>query len=84
MNCVRQVLIALSFATSAAAHTVATATPRSPDDAVVTYGGFADSGYLFDFNEPTNKLFRSRGTPWHTDDLHLKMSGVYIKKRLAD
>jgi hypothetical protein len=84
MNCVRQVLIALSFATSAAAQTVATATPKSRDDAVVTYGWFADFGYLFDFNQPTNKLFRSRGTTWHTDDLHLNMSGAYLKKRPAD
>jgi len=44
------------------------------------YGGFLDAGYLFDFNHPTNKLFRSRGTAWHVDDLHLNMTGAYIKK----
>lgn len=29
------------------------------------YGGFADVSYLLDFNDPANKLFRSRGTAWH-------------------
>src|SRR5437588_9324140 len=29
------------------------------------YGGFADFGYLLDFNHPANEIFRSRGTTWH-------------------
>jgi hypothetical protein len=48
------------------------------------YGGFLDVGYLSDFNHPTNKLFRSRGTAWHVDDLHLNMTGAYIKKKASD
>jgi hypothetical protein len=48
------------------------------------YGGFADVAYLFDFNHPANKLFRSRGTAWHVDDLNVNMTGGYIKKKRAD
>jgi hypothetical protein len=45
------------------------------------YGVFADLGYLLDFNHPSNKIFRSRGTTWHTDAVHLNMSGAYLKKQ---
>jgi hypothetical protein len=44
------------------------------------YGGFVDVGYLLDFNHPANDIFRSRGTAWHADDLHLNMAGAYVKK----
>jgi len=44
------------------------------------YGGFLDVGYLFDFNHPTNKLFRSRGTAWHVDDLHLNMRRWFFRR----
>lgn len=44
------------------------------------YGGFVDVGYLLDFNHPANDNFRSRGTAWHVDDLHLNMAGAYVKK----
>ena len=47
-----------------------------PGDRRWQYGGFADVGYLRDFNDPANKLFRSRGTAWHVDDLHLNMMGA--------
>ncbi len=55
-----------------------------PESVEWQYGGFLDIGYLFDFNHPTNKLFRSRGTAWHVDDLHLNMTGAYIKKKASD
>jgi len=45
------------------------------------YGGFADLGYLLDLNHPANKVFRSRGTTWHTDALHLNMAAAYLKKQ---
>ena len=32
------------------------------------YGGFVDVGYLRDFNHPSNRLFRSRGTAFHVDE----------------
>ncbi len=44
------------------------------------YGGFVDLGYLLDFNHPANKIFRSRGTTWHVDDLHMNMAAAYIRK----
>src|SRR5258708_3953705 len=44
------------------------------------YGGFFDVGYLLDFNHPANDIFRSRGTTWHVDDVHLNMAAAYIKR----
>ena len=48
------------------------------------YGGFVDFGYLLDFNHPANQIFRSRGTTWHVDDVHLNMAAAYIKKDPTD
>jgi hypothetical protein len=48
------------------------------------YGGFADLGYLLDFNHPSNRLFRSRGTAWHVDRMHLNMAGAYLKKKASE
>ncbi|MGH9881493.1 MAG: outer membrane beta-barrel protein [Pyrinomonadaceae bacterium] len=48
------------------------------------YGGFIDLGYLLDFNHPSNRLFRSRGTTFRIDRLHLNMAGVYAKKKAAE
>ena len=47
-------------------------------------GGFIDIAYLVNFNDPPNKLFRSRGTAWHTDDLLVNMAGLYVKKKASD
>jgi hypothetical protein len=55
-----------------------------PEGTEWMYGGFADLGYLLNFNHPGNKIFRSRGTAWHTDAIHLNMSGAYLKKQVAD
>ena len=48
------------------------------------YGGFVDLGYLLDFNHPPNRLFRSRGTAFHVDRVHLQMAGVYAKKKATE
>ena len=48
------------------------------------YGGFVDLGYLLDFNHPANRLFRSRGTAFHVDRVHLNMAGVYAKKKATE
>jgi len=48
------------------------------------YGGFVDTGYLLDFNHPANEIYRSRGTAWHVDDLHLNMAGAYLKKKASE
>ena len=49
-----------------------------------TYGGFADLGYLRDFNDPANHLFRSRGTTFHVNEFDLNMTAVYLKKVSAE
>lgn len=49
-----------------------------------TYGGFLDVAYLDAFNDPPNKLFRSRGTAFHVDDVYVNMSGAYVKKKTTD
>jgi hypothetical protein len=48
------------------------------------YGGFFDLGYLLDFNHPANRIFRSRGTTWHVDRVHLNMAAVYVKKQASE
>jgi Putative beta-barrel porin-2, OmpL-like. bbp2 len=48
------------------------------------YGGFLDVAYPKAFNDPLNKIFRSRGTAWHLDDLYVNMSGAYAKKKASD
>lgn len=77
------VFIALSFTTIAGAQTPASSTPDSARDGAWTYGGFADVGFLHNFNNPPNRLFRSRGTAWHTDDLFLNMAGAYVRKKAS-
>jgi hypothetical protein len=48
------------------------------------YGGFVDVGYLRDFNEPSNHLFRSRGTAFHVNEWDLNMAGAYVKKKASE
>jgi Putative beta-barrel porin-2, OmpL-like. bbp2 len=45
---------------------------------------FFDGSYLFDFNHPSNRLFRSRGTAWHVDEPHLNMAAAYAKKKTSE
>lgn len=60
-----------------------TASPlaQPPETREWTYGAFLDVADLNALNHPVNKLFRSRGTAWHLDDLHLNMMGAYVKKK---
>ena len=48
------------------------------------YGGFVDVGYLRDFNEPSNHLFRSRGTAFHVNEWDLNMAGAYVKRKTSE
>src|SRR4051794_38284734 len=48
------------------------------------YGGFVDIGYLRDFNDPSNHLFRSRGTAFHVDEWDLNMAGAYVRKKASE
>src|SRR5947209_19797760 len=59
--------------------------PSGPQPAIDSaaawqYGAFADFGYLQDFNDPANHLFRSRGTTFHVNELDLNMAALYLKK----
>jgi len=47
-------------------------------------GGFIDAGYLCDFNDPANHLFRSRGTAFHVNETDLDMAVLYVRKQATD
>jgi hypothetical protein len=49
-----------------------------------SYGGFADFGYLLDFNHPLNHLFRNRGTTPRVDEFDLNMAAVYLTKDASE
>src|SRR5258708_38253319 len=55
--------------------------PPQPEKRAWQYGGFADIGYLRDFNDPTNDLFRSRGTTFHVNEWDVNMAGAYLPKQ---
>ena len=55
-----------------------------PSPIAWTYGGFVDAGYLRDFNDPANHLFRSRGTAFHVNEWDLNMAGAYVKKKASE
>jgi Putative beta-barrel porin-2, OmpL-like. bbp2 len=81
------VLTAIILGLSSTRTNAQTSTPNQPTQAANhdwTYGGFVDLGYPFDFNHPPNKLFRSRGTAWHVDDVYLDMTAVYVKKKASE
>ncbi|HEX7959392.1 MAG TPA: outer membrane beta-barrel protein, partial [Terriglobales bacterium] len=59
-------------------------TPVQPPDPEWQYGGFADIGYLHDFNYPHNHLFRSRGTDFKVNELDLNMAAIYLKKAATE
>ncbi len=56
------------------------AAPTQSLDAAWQYGGFLDFGYLEDFNDPANHLFRSRGTTFHVNEWDINMGAIYVKK----
>ena len=47
-------------------------------------GGFADIGYLFEPADPSNTVFRSRGTTWHLNAPQLNMAGAYVSKKASE
>jgi hypothetical protein len=54
--------------------------PTQPEDPGWQYGAFADIGYLHDFNDPSNHLFRSRGTAFHVNEVDLNMAALYLRR----
>jgi hypothetical protein len=83
MTSARTIIVALAIAAAIPATTraqdVSSATPdasaQGPTTVEWQYGGFVDVGYLRDFNEPSNHLFRSRGTAFHVNEWDLNMAG---------
>ena len=59
-------------------------TQASPAAPVWQYGGFADLGYLLDFDYPSNHLFRFRSTTFKVNELDLNMAAVYVKKAASE
>jgi hypothetical protein len=45
------------------------------------YGAFVDIAAINAFNNPPNRLFRSRGTTWHVDGIYLDMTGASLKRK---
>jgi len=76
--------VQLSHLQTNGAHDPASRQLPSSSERRWTYGGFVDVAYPFDFNQPPNKVFRSRGTAWHTNDFYLNMSGAYVKKSASE
>ena len=48
------------------------------------YGGSVDAGYLHDFNDPVNQLFRSRGTAFHVNEWDVNMAAAYVKRKTSE
>ena len=46
----------------------------------ISSGGFVDLGYLRDPNNPSNHLFRSRGTTFHVNEWDVNMAALYVRK----
>jgi hypothetical protein len=59
----------------------ATAAPSEPQ---WQYGGFIDAAYLWDSNDPSNHLFRSRGTAYKVDEPILNMTAAYARKTAVE
>lgn len=57
---------------------------QPPPQPLWLYGGFADLGYLLDFNFPPNHIFRSRSTTFKVNELDLNMGLGYVKKEATE
>jgi hypothetical protein len=55
-----------------------------PPDSEWQYGGFLDVGYLHDFNDPANHLFRSRSTTFQVNEWDVNMAALYLKKAASE
>jgi hypothetical protein len=58
--------------------------PADPSNPPWQCGGFADFGYLHDFNYPANHLFRSRGTAFHVNEVNVNMAALYVRKTASE
>jgi len=71
-------------AVALAVPSAASAEETKPATVDWSYGGFADLAYLYDSNDPSNRLFRSRGTAFHVNELDLNMAGAYVRKKPSE
>lgn len=76
-----KVRIVALLATLVARNAAAQTAPEAP---AWQYGAFVDGAYLYDFNQPENHLFRSRGTTFHVDELDLNMARAYLRKPTSE
>src|SRR5438874_3296318 len=74
-------LVVCMFGASVYAQDIGSAQPSDPE---WQYGGFADIGYLHDFNYPHNHLFRSRGTTFKVNEVDLNMAAIYLKRAATE
>jgi Putative beta-barrel porin-2, OmpL-like. bbp2 len=63
---------------------IVTATATGQDQPPWQYGGFVDVGYLDSFNDPTNHLFRYRGTTPRVDEWDVNMAAAFLKKPASE
>jgi hypothetical protein len=67
-----------------AAQAAPPAAAASPTEPQWQYGGFIDAAYLWDFNDPSNHLLRSRGTAYKVDEPILNMIAAYARKTAVE
>jgi hypothetical protein len=58
--------------------------PAVPEPSDWVYGAFVDIGNLNSFNDPSNHLFRGRGTTRRVDEWDVNMAGVLLKKAASE
>src|SRR6266542_245930 len=81
-TCVLTGAIAAIVSSTATAQTQPTAAPSEPP--AWTYGGFVDAAFLNSTNDPSNHLFRNRGTTPRVDEWDLNMAAAYLKKAATE
>ena len=84
MKPVAAFVLTLLASTSAAAQDQQTQPSPAPEPPEWQYGGFLDVGYLNSFNDPSNHLFRNRGTTPRVDEWNVNMAGAYLKKAASE
>ncbi len=58
--------------------------PAQQQKPPLQYGGFVDIGYLHDFNNPSNHLFRSRGTTFRVNEWDVSMAALYLRRPASE
>src|SRR5215470_4081217 len=77
-------LVLLSWSMHTVAQSASQDSQPQPSKTTWQYGGFLDFGYLKDFNDPANHLFRSRGTTFHVNEWDVNMGAIYLKKAVSE